>query len=180
MENSAASRLQLELVAVLTANANRIKSALRAGLGEPIILENGSRLQFEIDDFCFGSPFVLARGKNFLRTGFTPSFQEIGWNVPKILWVVGTKSLLKNCVRGSQTLGRQQVGHLFLAQHTCFFIGILSSNMTGSGTAGCPPTEHSKDSYSASVGCVAASSVKDFANQSKRSRDALPKFVGAL
>lgn len=54
MKKPAVSQLRAELVAVLAANADGLRRAMRAELAKPIAIEAGRRLQFEIDDFFFG------------------------------------------------------------------------------------------------------------------------------
>src|SRR5262245_38922849 len=62
MEDPAVSRLRAELVAALTANTDRLRQAMRAALAEPISLHAGRRLQFQIDDFCFGVTLCATEG----------------------------------------------------------------------------------------------------------------------
>jgi hypothetical protein len=54
MENPALSMLRAELVVALSANTDRLCGAMRADLARPINLDEGRRLQFEIDPFFFG------------------------------------------------------------------------------------------------------------------------------
>jgi hypothetical protein len=54
MEKPAVTRLRAELVAALTANADRLRQAIGAELAKPIALEADRRLQFEIDPWFFG------------------------------------------------------------------------------------------------------------------------------
>jgi hypothetical protein len=54
--------LRAELVAALAANADRLRRALRAELAQSISLGPGRRLQFEIDDFCFGVTLCATEG----------------------------------------------------------------------------------------------------------------------
>jgi hypothetical protein len=54
MEEPAVNRLRAELMAVLAANTDPLRQALRAELDKPIALDADQWLQFEIDPFFFG------------------------------------------------------------------------------------------------------------------------------
>ena len=54
-EEEAVNRLRAELVAVLTANTDRLRQSLRAELAKPVEFEQGGYLQFEVDPWFFGA-----------------------------------------------------------------------------------------------------------------------------
>lgn len=54
MEEPAIVRLRAELTAALSANTDRLQTAIRSQLAGPMALATGQRLQLEIDPYFFG------------------------------------------------------------------------------------------------------------------------------